>query len=171
MSHFNGKQRDLEDWKKIFEAVDERLRLSNLVVRPGSVLSIIELFLQDAPVTNGHPEVAEVVAKTNGVHHEEAEVEQKPGTNGVNGEEHAALATESVPPSEVPAEEPVQATLEAVTAPEAAVTVAAAIEIPTADAQPSAVESVEEISMIASEAETVQPPVAVHAHPAVYTAA
>jgi hypothetical protein len=54
MSHFNGKQRDMDDWKKVFAAVDHKLVLSDLLVQPGSVLSIIELSLLDEPVANGH---------------------------------------------------------------------------------------------------------------------
>ena len=90
MSHFNGKQRDLEDWKKIFAAVDDRLVLSNLIVKPGSVLSIIELKLQDVPETSGqisveeesvaknvNGEIAEDMPKTNGVHIESPSAESE----------------------------------------------------------------------------------------------
>lgn len=88
MSHFNGKQRDLDDWMKIFAAVDDRLVLSKLVIQPGSVLSILELQLQDPSPVIEDP-VAESVAledngvpvdtpieqsATNGSHHEQGDV-------------------------------------------------------------------------------------------------
>jgi hypothetical protein len=85
MSHFNGKQRDLDDWKKIFAAVDERLVLSKLVVQPGSVLSILELQLQDLPSIIQQPAVEPMRLETTGVHVDTTEDEQ--ATNGVHHEQ------------------------------------------------------------------------------------
>jgi len=53
MSHFNGKQRDIDDWKSIFAAVDEKLSIRSVSLHPGSVLSVIELGLDDVPKPNG----------------------------------------------------------------------------------------------------------------------
>jgi 6-hydroxytryprostatin B O-methyltransferase len=108
MSHFNGKQRDIDDWKKVFFAVDDRLVLENLIVQPGSVLSIIELSLLDRPVTNGDSTAVEE-PQTNDVHVEEtrAATEQSSPpielvSNGVHDEQEASRTTEPTVPVEVP---------------------------------------------------------------------
>jgi 6-hydroxytryprostatin B O-methyltransferase len=181
MSHFNGKQRDLEDWKRIFNAVDDRLVLSNLIVRPGSVLSIIELFLHDAPATNGHTEVAEETATTSGVH-EEVETEKAPVTNGVHGEGNAALPTEEPPTGETKAAEAVETTAEPIETEND--TLPSAFDIPSTDttataataAPPSAIkapsEPVEvELSAITTDEKSTQSATAIHATPIVSTAA
>lgn len=95
MSHFNGKQRDLEDWKKIFAAVDDRLVMSNLIVQPGSVLSIMELQLKDEPLTNGHTMAAEEV-KTNGISGEDVSSATPVTANGVDTEPKDSSAVEAV---------------------------------------------------------------------------
>jgi 6-hydroxytryprostatin B O-methyltransferase len=70
MSHFNGKQRDIDDWKAIFKNVDENLAIRKVSLHPGSVLSVIELGLDDVPNTNGHAvtlaEDVKEVSLTNG---------------------------------------------------------------------------------------------------------
>jgi 6-hydroxytryprostatin B O-methyltransferase len=108
MSHFNGKQRDFDDWKRIFKAVDERLAIRSVSLHPGSVLSIIELGLDDAPKTNGHAEVVveDVNAvpaangHENGVAAKEGDdvVEDVPHTNGhVNGVESLPVEDKGEP--------------------------------------------------------------------------
>ena len=88
MSHFNGKQRDLEDWKRIFAGVNGRLVLNKVVVQSGSVLSIIELGLEQESVVNGQEVNGEKVV-VNGVNGEHADEVPKinghevPKTNGV----------------------------------------------------------------------------------------
>jgi 6-hydroxytryprostatin B O-methyltransferase len=111
MSHFNGKQRDMDDWKKIFAAVDEKLVVNNIIVQPGSVLSIIELSMQDTPFTNGHSTAVEDIG-TNGLQEDEDLVvvehdrtADEPATNGVHGEhtvEEVATPTEPIKSSELP---------------------------------------------------------------------
>jgi predicted O-methyltransferase YrrM len=58
MSHFNGKQRDLDDWKEIVAAADKRLRVQRVVQPKASGLAIIELALDEAEskaeTGNGH---------------------------------------------------------------------------------------------------------------------
>jgi 6-hydroxytryprostatin B O-methyltransferase len=56
MSHFNGKQRDLEEWHKILEAADERLKIANVVQPMGSHFSIIEVILIEPEVISAEPE-------------------------------------------------------------------------------------------------------------------
>lgn len=43
MTHFNGKERDLEDWKSLFAQASPKLKLLNTKTPPGSVYSILEL--------------------------------------------------------------------------------------------------------------------------------
>lgn len=68
MQTFNAKERELEDWNALLKAVDERLRLKNVVQPFGSSMSVLEVVRDDDDVkaTNG---------VTNGVN----------GVNGVNG--------------------------------------------------------------------------------------
>ncbi|KIW08972.1 uncharacterized protein PV09_00881 [Verruconis gallopava] len=107
MSHFNGKQRDLEDWKKIFSAADDRLVITNLIVQPGSVLSIIELSLQDAAVPNGHSTVAEKPT-TNTENTEETSGTEQSATAEVitNGAQVEQDKTDAAKPVDEPSTEP-----------------------------------------------------------------
>jgi hypothetical protein len=45
MGRSNGKLRDLENWKQLFDAADKKLVLTEVVAPPGSHFSIIELML------------------------------------------------------------------------------------------------------------------------------
>lgn len=55
MSHFNGKQRGIEDWEKIFKETHEKLKIKEVRQPKGSVFAIIELGLYE-PVVNGETE-------------------------------------------------------------------------------------------------------------------
>jgi hypothetical protein len=39
---FNGKERDADDWKKLFEDADPRFRFLNVSVAPGIPLAVIQ---------------------------------------------------------------------------------------------------------------------------------
>jgi 6-hydroxytryprostatin B O-methyltransferase len=45
MQAFNSLERDLEDWKELLRAADERLKMVNVVQPLGSVMSVMELTL------------------------------------------------------------------------------------------------------------------------------
>jgi 6-hydroxytryprostatin B O-methyltransferase len=45
MSHFNGKQRDLEEWERVLQTADKRLKISKVVQPVGSHFAIIEVVL------------------------------------------------------------------------------------------------------------------------------
>lgn len=53
MSHFNGKQRGIEDWEKIFKKTNEKLKIKEVRNPKGSVFAIIELGL-DEEIVNGN---------------------------------------------------------------------------------------------------------------------
>ena len=45
MSMLNARERELADWKALFAAADERLKLRNVVAPPGSVNAVMEVVL------------------------------------------------------------------------------------------------------------------------------
>ncbi|KAF1813460.1 S-adenosyl-L-methionine-dependent methyltransferase [Eremomyces bilateralis CBS 781.70] len=47
MTHFNGKERDLEDWKGLFAQASPKLKLLNTKTPAGSVYSILELEMEE----------------------------------------------------------------------------------------------------------------------------
>ncbi|KAF2399588.1 S-adenosyl-L-methionine-dependent methyltransferase [Trichodelitschia bisporula] len=47
LSHFNGKQRDLADWKGVVRAADERLVIRRVLRPEGSVFALLEVGLED----------------------------------------------------------------------------------------------------------------------------
>lgn len=46
MAQFNGKEREMDEWKKLFAAVDSRLTIKKVVKPRESVFSIMELVLE-----------------------------------------------------------------------------------------------------------------------------
>jgi 6-hydroxytryprostatin B O-methyltransferase len=48
MQAFNSKERDLEDWKSLLHAAEERLSLVNVVQPFGSDMSVLEVKLSSA---------------------------------------------------------------------------------------------------------------------------
>ena len=47
MTNFNASERELEDWKKLFSRADPRLVLQSVATPSGSVMSVMELVLED----------------------------------------------------------------------------------------------------------------------------
>lgn len=52
MQVFNSSERSMEDWTELFENVDRRLKVKNLVQPQGSNMSVMELGLEDAGMEN-----------------------------------------------------------------------------------------------------------------------
>jgi 6-hydroxytryprostatin B O-methyltransferase len=52
MQVFNSSERSMEDWTELFENVDKRLKVKNMVQPQGSNMSIMELVLEDACMEN-----------------------------------------------------------------------------------------------------------------------
>jgi hypothetical protein len=42
LHNFNGKERDLQEWKDLFESADPRFRVNGVNKSPGSALSVLE---------------------------------------------------------------------------------------------------------------------------------
>lgn len=55
LGNFNAQERELEDWAKLFQRADPRLRLVKHVKPPTSVMSIIEVELVDE-TANAEPQ-------------------------------------------------------------------------------------------------------------------
>jgi len=80
MSHFNGKQRGIEDWEKVFAGADSRLKIKDVRQPKGSVFAIIELVL-DSVAVNGHADIS-TEAKTDASGNAKDDIEVK--TNGLH---------------------------------------------------------------------------------------
>jgi 6-hydroxytryprostatin B O-methyltransferase len=52
MQVFNSSERSMEDWTELFENVDRRVKVKNLVQPQGSNMSVMELVLEDAGMEN-----------------------------------------------------------------------------------------------------------------------
>lgn len=61
MSHFNGKQRDMDDWKNVVQAANDGLRIQRVVQPKGSHFAIIEVVLDTTPVDHENDTKAPVV--------------------------------------------------------------------------------------------------------------
>ncbi|KIW27721.1 uncharacterized protein PV07_07432 [Cladophialophora immunda] len=46
LTNFNAKERDLDDWRSLFERADPRLKVAKVIKPPGSVNSILEVVLE-----------------------------------------------------------------------------------------------------------------------------
>jgi 6-hydroxytryprostatin B O-methyltransferase len=91
MSHFNARERAMEDWEKLLSKVDPRLRIKSVIQPEGSIMSVLEVVLDEERV-NGHeqPEDESAETKTQGhkVHSDDKNLiagpTQQVTTNGVH---------------------------------------------------------------------------------------
>jgi hypothetical protein len=47
MTHFNGFEREIDDWKALFAQADQRLKIKGIAQPSGSTNSIIELVFEE----------------------------------------------------------------------------------------------------------------------------
>ena len=76
LSFFNSRERERDDWKRIYQEVDKRFRFVDAWVPEGSALGIIEA-VWEAETVNGVNEVNEMNKAT--------EMIEFKGVDGVNG--------------------------------------------------------------------------------------